>query len=387
MAALPPPGGGVVAAAAPAPPIVATIAAPQSDSIPVQLDVQEDIVVATSFLQWQRVMAAAGAQQLVEISTACALRAFIRRCRIGTNAADLLMARQVSIFQLALTAAAWSRILTELRDSGLLRRPMARLRDLDRNLEELTVLNPINLLLLAADFLPLAPFNPPVPVVPAAGRGRGRGAAAAAVGVPVQPGAAVGPAELRFVSLCSLEKLQDPASGDLAAVALLAGMLGPCLTHAVRSDELSGVRTTAMILRPNLATHIGLDAATAASPAADPALASRLRTFVLSAMQSLGGLFRAVRADEMELQNEAFASFRYLLGSDSQRVAVEAQFIHCVDSVSASPPSCCIAFLGASHFPHSLTYLHLVGGGERRGGGGSCVFTTSSQGAGNSPLI
>ena len=320
------------------PAIGVTIDAPQSDDVCIYLDSQEPMVLASPCAGWVLVPpAAAGGQARASLPTYKALRAFARRCVVGPNAADMAMARQTSVLGFALVAAAWSRILSELRDSGLFNSQSTYLRDLEVRLSGLRLLNPANLQLLAADFLAVAPFNQPAPIAPVVGRGRGRGQAAPAVGVPVLGGAAVGPPELRFIHLCSLDKLQDPSSqSPFAAVVLLAGMLGPCLTHAVRADELSTVRTTATILRPNLATHIGLDSATAAGAGSDPALASRLRVFILSAFQSLGGVFCSLTAGEIELQNEAFAAFRYLLGTESQKLAVEIQFMFSINSLCAS---------------------------------------------------
>ena len=338
---------GPVAAAPQRQPIHVAVQATQPDGeLVVVLDAAEDLVVFSPFLLWKPAPAAqANAAPTVMIPLFVALRAFIRRCRRGPNPPDMAMARQTSIFGLALVPAAWTRILSELRDSGLLASAVQSLLDLDRRIDSLTLTNPANLYILPADLYPVDPFNPP-PIVAPAGRGRGRGRGVGqpppAVGVPVAAAVVAGPAELRFLQLCSLFRLEDPSSqSPLAAAALLAGMLGPCSTAPSRADEMATVRTTALILRPNLATSMGLDSTTAAGAAADPALASRLPNFIRGSMQALG-IFRSSTADESDLQQEAFASFRYFLGDESQKIAVEAMFISLVQSEYASAPPHCV---------------------------------------------
>ena len=314
------------APAQPPPPIAVVIQTAQADNeLFLLLDVDEALVVATPFLLWDTPPQPVARKSAIPLFVA--LRAFVRRCRRGPNAADLVMARSTSIFALALNQATWSRILSELRDSGLLGASMQCLLDLDRRIDSLQLANPANLLLHAGDLLQVDPFNPPPVVAAGRGRGRGGGGPPPAVGVPVNAAAAAGPGELRFLQLCSLFRLENPSdAAPLAAAAYLAGMLGPCSSAASRADEVSAVRTTATILRPNLAVSMGLDAASAAGAAADPALASRLPNFVRSVMQSLG-MFRAVSASEEDLQNEALAGFRYFLGDESQKIAVEAFYI------------------------------------------------------------
>ena len=108
---------------------------------------------------------------------------FVARCSIGSDPASFAMARAASLFLFILNAVAWTRILTELRDSGLFARVYSKMRDLAAALAELVPQNPALLVILAGDIIAGQPFNPP-PVVAAVGRGRGRGRGAAAVGVP-----------------------------------------------------------------------------------------------------------------------------------------------------------------------------------------------------------
>ena len=52
------------------------------------------------------------------------------------------MARLVSVLVFVLGGAAWSRILTQLRDSGLFVSTYTKVRDLASALRELTIVNP-----------------------------------------------------------------------------------------------------------------------------------------------------------------------------------------------------------------------------------------------------
>ena len=321
---------GVVPPAAPLPPVVAgVLAAPISDEMPVVLAATEPLVLATPCLEWTPVGAGAAVAQ-VSAPHWRMLRAFIARCSIGNDPGSLAMARATSLFLFLLNGAAWSRILTELRDSGLFSAVYQRMRDLSAALSGLVVQNPAFLAILAGDLVAGAPFNPP-PAAAAVGRGRGRGRGVAAVGVPVGAAGAVGgPSELRFINLASLDKLVDTTdSSPMVAVAVLAGSLGPCSTQAIRGDELSTVRVVADLLRALLGR--GLDTTIAPTPAADPILAMQLRGLVIAAHRSLGNVFVAPSLNEFAMQQESLASYKYFLGTEAEKIAVETQCIFFVD--------------------------------------------------------
>ena len=321
---------GILPPAVPLQPVVANVlAAPITDEMPVVLDATEMCVLATPFLEWTAV-AAAGAVARVSIPHWRMLRAFIARCSIAADPASIAMAGATSLFLFILNGAAWARILTELRDSGLFARIYAKARDLAAAMSDLILQNPALLVLLAGDIIAGEPFNPP-PAVAAVGRGRGRGRGAAAVGVPVAvAGAGVGPSELRFIHLATLDRLVDLTdSAPMTAVAILAGSLGPCLTDAIRSDELSTVRTISVLLRAHLARD--LDSATAVSPSADPLLALQLRGFVISAYRSLNEVFVAATLNEFTMQQESMSSYKYFLGKEPEKIAVEAQGMLLID--------------------------------------------------------
>ena len=324
-----------MAAAALAPPlqpITVTIPQVQDEFIYIPLDARSTLVISTPCLLWEEVPQAGAAVAQVRAPTWKVLRAFVSRCSLANDPLSIQMAQSTDLFQFVLTAAAWGRILTELRDSGLFDVVFPKLRLLYRALASLQIQNPALLVISSTDLIAVQPFAP-APVAPAAvvGRGRGRGRGAPQIGVPLPAGAVVGPAELRFLHLASLDKLIDLSSRQpCLSIAILAGALGPISTQAVRADELSMVRTTAAMLRLNLATYVG-DASMASNAASDPLLATRLRFFVIAAFQALGGAFLSPTADAFLLQQEAMASFRYLMGSDSEKVAVEAQGMHLID--------------------------------------------------------
>ena len=100
---------------------------------------------------------------------------------------------------------------------------------------------------------------------------------------------------------------------------------------------MSFVRTGAAILRPNLAKFAGVDGAI--GPAGDPALASRLAEFVDAAYNALGSYFAASIANDIELQMEGFAAFRYFLGSNADKASVEAQRLTYLGSKCAACPA------------------------------------------------
>ena len=272
---------------APIRPVYANVVAtPITDEMPVVLDATELCVLTTPCLEWTPAVVS-GAVAQVAIPHHRMLRAFIARCSIATDPASLAMARATSLFLFILNGAAWTRILTELRDSGLFTRIYAKARDLATAISDLVLQNPTLLVLLAEDVIAGEPFDSP-PWEAAVGRGQGRGSGASAIRVPaVVSGGGFGPPELRFIHLATLDKLvylTDDA--PMTAVAILAGSLGPCFTRAIRGNDLSTVRTISATLRALLAHD--LDSFTAAGPSADPLLALQLGRFAISAQRSLG---------------------------------------------------------------------------------------------------
>ena len=310
-------------------PIAVVVPLVVSDDMVCILDALANPVVATPCLDWTPMPAVAGGNPQVSIPTFQMVRAFSRRCGLGPLPIDLQVARNSSMLQLGFDGAFWSRVLTELDTCGLFAVPFAQTRDLDAALSSLVIQNPQQLLLGGADWLAmLPPFNPPIPVAPVApaGRGRGRGAGrgGAAVGVPLPLGLPpAGPADLRFLSVTRIDRLISANSNEpFKTIARLAGFLGPCLSQNVRADEMSTVRTSAAILRPNLAKFAGLDGSI--GPAGDPALAARLGDFIDGAYNALTSWLAPPRNTELELQLEGFAAFRYLLGRPADKAAVEA---------------------------------------------------------------
>ena len=114
----------------------------------------DPFVVGYPFLPWRHHTAAGGAPARASVPQFVAIRVWILRSAFGPNPADANMARQCSVLTIAFSAAAWSRWLTELAASGLLAKaPFARLRDSDTAMASITLANPTQLDILAADYL------------------------------------------------------------------------------------------------------------------------------------------------------------------------------------------------------------------------------------------
>ena len=130
---------GVAPAIVPLPPVAVVVAAAISDDMPVVvLAAAEPLVLATPCVEWTPVGAGVAIAQ-VSAPHWRVLRAFIARCSIGNDPASVAMARATSLFLFLLNGAAWSRILTELRDSGLFAQSYLRMRDLSAALSGLVV--------------------------------------------------------------------------------------------------------------------------------------------------------------------------------------------------------------------------------------------------------
>ena len=127
----------------------------------IELLANEELVTNTSFAPWAPVAAAAGAQARVSLSFFQFARLFLSRCDISPAAADVAAAAAVPVWRVRLSAAAWSRILTELKASGYAAQPLSSLRESDRQLLSIIPTTPANLLLVAADWLPAEAFTIP----------------------------------------------------------------------------------------------------------------------------------------------------------------------------------------------------------------------------------
>ena len=86
---------------------------------PIWLQANESIVTDTqSFIDWQPAPADAAGAARVSINTFQAVKAFLPRCRLSRNAADIAAATPVNVLVVRFEDAFWSRILTELKASG-----------------------------------------------------------------------------------------------------------------------------------------------------------------------------------------------------------------------------------------------------------------------------
>ena len=343
MAAIPPPAGAVP------PPVAVTL--PGGNATPdldIHLDPTDLFVVACPCLGWDFHAPAGGAigAGTASIPHYKAVRSFAARCTIGDNPANKAAAAQCSPVVFALDAAAWSLILTELRDSDLFEHgPFTRLRDLDDAIDGLMIQNPANLVLLPASYLPgLETFDTPavaaVAAIPGRGRGRGRGRGVPAVpAVPAVPG----PPELQFLNMTSLLKFFETADGNpMRAFTRLVGALGPCGTRAVRADMLSQVQTVASTIRPQIAKAGGftLSANPATQLREDAVLSSTLCKYVSNAYESLTPTLALDVASAGGFQSEIQDAFIFLTGTEENKSAVLSRRLTFIDDrFSPLPPA------------------------------------------------
>ena len=338
MAAPPPP------AAVVPPPVAVTL--PGGNATPdlaLHLDANDPFVVHCGCLSWvfhAPVAGAAGAGT-ASIPHFVAIRAFFARLTIGDNPANRAAAAQYSPVNIALDPAAWSRILTELRDSDLFEYgPFDRMRDLDKAINDLMIQNPGNLVLAPADYLPgLETFDAPAIAAVAAGRGRGRGRAGGrgAPAVPAVP-AVPGPPELKFLQMTSLDTFFTTVDvNPMLAFARLVGAFGPCGTRAVRMDMLSQVRTTASTLRPQVAKAGGFILSMNLLQQEDAVLASVLGKYTNAAYDSLTSTLALDVASAGGFQSEMRDAFLNLTGAESDQSAVLTRRLSFIDD-RFSPP-------------------------------------------------
>ena len=320
----------VVAAKMAAVTVVHIPAGAPTDEEPIFLLASDPIVLSYPCLPWATHPAAGGTPARSSVPLFVAIRAFLWRNSIGTDAASLTTAATRSTLTTTFNAAAWSRWFTELVASGLLASaPFARIRDSDAALEALTINNPAALCILAADFARFETFDLPGT---AAVRGRGQRGRAGYV-APVPAGLPTpGPPELSFIHAATLRRLQLSSQVcPLLAFCRLAGALGPCSTHAIRDDVASSVRIAALAMRSRIAKVAGLDSAAPISPANDALIASDLAGAIQSAFDSLSPAFALSTLSEGGLRNELRDAFSFLHGSAAERETVISRRLIFID--------------------------------------------------------
>ena len=129
-------------------------AGPVTRESPIFLEANEPLVLATTpFIDWQPAPpAAAGGPPRVSLAHFLAVKHFASRCSTSRNPADLAAAAAAHPLVLRLGGAFWTRVLTELVPNGLLDHPFGSTSTLELAMSQLTITNPANLEVGAADW-------------------------------------------------------------------------------------------------------------------------------------------------------------------------------------------------------------------------------------------
>ena len=116
--------------AAPAAPVnVVDPPGPATPDNPILVDANDEVVTNLPWVNWQPA-AAAGGMARVSLTQAEALSTFAIKCKTNRTPADLAAMGPINPITLRLTAAAWSKILTAVRDGGLAGRTLNILEEL-----------------------------------------------------------------------------------------------------------------------------------------------------------------------------------------------------------------------------------------------------------------
>lgn len=322
----------------PAQAFVATCVATGTPEEPVILPAQAPIVLHTGFLDWVPVPAAAGGAARVSLDTWQMIEAFGTPLSGSRAPADINLTSTKTPLTLALTGAAWTRILNEYVASGLLNTPMASRFELHVALRELIFANPNNLIITSTDWLPVEDFNAVNPVAAVAAQPAQRAVAgrdarrdqpaiparpalpavAAVAAVPGRP--ALHPA-LEFLTLCSILDLEEGnGTAPWRLISFLAGMLGPCLTQDSRNRLSSQTQFSARALTSGARARYNL--------AADDnySLAYVLADFLRVLHCALPYYFLSEGVDAKTLQNEGLDALTYVRDC-AGRQSVEEKYI------------------------------------------------------------
>ncbi len=274
MAALPPPVNVVLPAG------------PATPESPILVDANDAIVGQLPWLNWAPAGAVGGLPR-VAISHCNALAAFALKCKVDRAPAALAAMNPINPLTLKLTAGAWSRILTAVRDSGLAALQVTVVGELHEYIKEKV---PI-VIIGAVDWDPAPAWT------------AGNNAAARAAS-----------GRVRFLGLANVASL-EVQSGRMATTApwtvicKLAGAMGPVGTQASRLVETSRVQQVAELVRAH-----GTGGST------DAALALGLRGNVLRAV--LPKVLCAHGVTEDEQIEELADGFAYKM-SEADRRAIE----------------------------------------------------------------
>lgn len=230
---------------------------PQTPRALVLLEADHPLVDATAaYLVWTPAapVPGTGGKARVSMTTWQMVECFMTRCLVPRGGAVETAAEDISILQLRCPATFWTRILTELMESKLVEalddKDVNNKRDFIACVAALPLADPTKLALTVPD-LSAAGEDFDIPGVPARGRGNAH--------VPAAP-AVPGPDGLRFlahVPLTALELVGDAAPFKI--LSRLTGMLGPCLTRAVREKESSTVRSLGGLIATHMRERFGDD--------------------------------------------------------------------------------------------------------------------------------
>ena len=110
------------------------------------------LVVHTAYLNWGVGPAGAGGIAQSRLSTFQMFVVFGRRLGASQAPADLPASRNAHPLNLGLTGACWARVLNELIVSGLLGVAAVNRVELVEGIDQLTLVNPAQLVILTADW-------------------------------------------------------------------------------------------------------------------------------------------------------------------------------------------------------------------------------------------
>ena len=251
-------------------------------------------------MDWQAAPAIPNQAANVTVPLYKLLFAFGIRLKVSPIPADQAAARTVNIFRARFNAAFWSRVLSELCASGLAQPGVAydTVAELHVVIAALPLQNPNALNITAVDW-DLAPaLTSP-------------GNAAA------QAGALARFNEISFLAaapLVSLEITSGPRAraSPWAAIALLAGALGPIGRNPLRLADASPTLIMASELRGD-------------STAQNAVLAAQLKQLLVSSI--LPAIYRAHTADYAAVGSELQAGLRYRRSED-EKSAIEEERVH-----------------------------------------------------------
>lgn len=289
-------------------PAIVTHAAGHSPGGLLYVNADSDVVLATPFLCWEPVPAAAGQPTQVQTTQVQCCAVFLPPMAPST-APGAQVARDVSALELLFTGGFWTQVFNEMSVSGLFFSTSRTYQEFLRRLSATTFSNPNNLIFDTNDLLPAQPFTIPPAIAANASQ-----AAQARRRLLMS---------LVYLSMSTVGGWVESTALPLLAFSRLISMIGPCRTQHAREDERAAVHLVTELIKAKFSDY-----------PSDPLLAQHLEDIIRQVQLPIE--FHSQNINPEMMLRDALDGFSYYAGG-SRRANVERRRIFSLVSLVRAP--------------------------------------------------